>query len=387
MRLYYTCVMQTTQELFCYFFDRMCNMSSYEFDPKKISLSNPEKLSAIVDRLPSFCYSFLLGTSLNLSTTTRIAYARDLEHFFRYLLRIHYFNSDYESPTELLISDLKTIDAVCISLYLSRYFDTGCTKKSVARKRSALSSFFNYMLLNKRIDYNPVNASTKVSIPSDDNLIYLTPKEQNILIDAISSGSALTKAQKPYHAKYILRDLSIVMLFLDTGMRVSELHGIDIKDVNLEDCSAVVTRKGGDVQTLYFADDTSKMIKKYVSSRKKKGKVSLSDPLFVTDKNKRLSIRAIQVMITKYASTALPQKRHISPHKMRSSFAMSYYAETKDILALQRKLNHRNLTTTNIYAKATDSTMRDTRSVVSDLRKREKGKERKSNRISENTET
>lgn len=331
-------------------------------------LSNTEKLSFIIDRLPDFCYTFLLNSSLELSVTTRLAYARDLEHFFRYLLSVHYFDCD--SIKDIHLSDLRKIDSICISSYLTCYFNTGCQKKTVARKKSTLASFFHYMLVNKRIESNPMDAVVKVSIPKNDDLIYLTVEEQNILLSAISTGDSLTKSQKPYHARYVLRDLSIFLLFLDTGMRVSELNGINIKDVGMDDCSVVVLRKGAKLQTLYFSDDTRDTIKKYLSSRKNKGNISPSDPLFVTEKGNRLSVRAIQVLVTKYVSAALPQKRHISPHKMRSSFAMTYYEETKDILALQRKLAHSSIQTTTIYAKASDKKMQETRDVTNVARNR-----------------
>lgn len=336
---------------------------------QKRANSKTEILADLVNKLPSFCYSFLLNTSLELSITTRMAYARDLLHFFNYLIYTDYFSNKHSLASELSFTDLKEVDSMCISSYLSAYYDTGCSKKTVSRKRSSLSSFFNYMLLNKRIDSNPVNASTKVIIPSNDNFVFLTVDEQNVLLSAISTGSTLTKTQKPYHAKYALRDLSIVLLFLDTGMRVSELHGININDVDFDECSVVVLRKGGSLQTLYFSDDTRDALNKYLSARINKEYFSLSDPLFVTAKGDRLSVRAIQMMISKYATSSLPQKRHISPHKMRSSFAMTYYEATKDILALQKKLNHKHLSTTNIYAKATDKKMFDTRSVTSKMRK------------------
>ena len=134
-----------------------------------------------------------------------------------------------------------------------------------------------------------------------------------------------------------------------------------------------MTRKGGNHQTIYFSDDVKELINENIDeTRVKNPALSMDDALFVTKKGERLGVRAVQKLVKKYTTAALPGKGNkLSPHKMRSSFAMGFYEETKDILALQRKLGHKNLAATNIYAKATDKKMQETRSVVSDRRKRQ----------------
>ena len=161
-------------------------------------------------------------------------------------------------------------------------------------------------------------------------------------------------------------------MLLDTGMRVSELNRINIEDVDFEDCSVVIVRKGGNIQTIYFSDETKGALNDYLEERTAKLHVlAKQDPLFTTLKNERLSIRAIENLVKKYTTSSLPGiGNKLSPHKMRASFAMAYYEEEKDILALQRKLGHKNLAATNIYAKATDTKMKETRSVLENMRKR-----------------
>ena len=112
-----------------------------------------------------------------------------------------------------------------------------------------------------------------------------------------------------------------------------------------------------------------KAILEYLSYRKNKQKrVQNEEPLFTTLKGDRFSSSTLEKLIKKYALSSFPGKgKLITPHKMRSSSAMSYYAKTKDILALQRKLGHKNIQTTNIYAKATNEEMKANRNIFNDL--------------------
>lgn len=334
---------------------------------KRIALSKPEKLANLVDMLPNFCSSFFLETGPQRALSTRLAYAWELKQFFDYLIDQDYFPT-YQGCTEMTLADLKRISSSMISKYLSTYFDAGHSEKATARKRASLSSFFKYMLVNRLIDYNPVEAAITVKLHKSDQVIYLTFGEQNKLLQAIETGCTLDENKKPYHYRYALRDMAITLLFLDTGMRISELHGLDVLDIDIASCSAIVTRKGGDIQRLFFSDQTAEAIQNYLDYRKGVVQLQMHDPLFVTEKGNRLSIRAIEVMITKYTAATFPDKQHLSPHKMRSSFAMGFYRETKDILALQRKLGHKSLVATNIYAKATDEQMEEMRSVAANGR-------------------
>lgn len=352
-------------------------MSGTSFsDEKKLSVSktNSETLIYLVNLLPDFCDGFFLETGPQRSLSTRIAYARELNWFFAYLIKNHLLNSSYKCNNDITLSDLKMITSSMISKYISQYYDKGRSERATARKRAALSSFFKYMAVNRFLEFNPVDAATEVKIHKSDQIIYLTFEEQNLLLDAIRTGCTLDEKKKVYHSRYALRDTAITLLFLDTGMRISELHGLNILDIDFDTCSAIVTRKGGDIQVLYYSDQTTIAIQDYLDYRSNVVQIQQHDPLFVTEKGNRLSIRAIQEMIDKYTAATFPSKKHLSPHKMRSSFAMGFYKETKDILALQKKLGHKSLAATNIYAKATDEQMKDLRSVMEQARKAPKVK-------------
>lgn len=335
----------------------------------KDNSSISKKIIEMCDLLPEFCQSFLLETGTEMATTTRLAYSRELNWFFDFLIDNNRYFCD-KNKRDLTVNDIKEITSQDISRYLTRFNDLGRKERTVARKRAALSRFFGYLTNNKLIQFNPVNAAVKVKIHQSDEVTYLNLNEQINFINSIESGKDLGENQQKFHDKYKLRDTALIILLLDTGMRVSELHGINNHDFDFNACSVIITRKGGNIQTIFFSDDTRDLLEEYLAYKKVKFPDMTDDaPFFVTLKGDRLSIRAIEVLVKKYAVAALPGKGNkISPHKMRSSFAMEFYGETKDILALQRKLGHKNITATNIYAKATDKKMQETRNILSNKR-------------------
>lgn len=327
------------------------------------------KIIHICNQLPECCGSFLMETGTEMANSTRLAYAHELDWFFDYLISYTPDFCDMEKK-DLTIDDIKKITSADISRYLTIYQTKGLAERTLARKRAALSRFFTYLTNNRRLEFNPVAAATKVKIHTSDEVVHLDTAEQVSFIDAINYGTGLDNKKQKYHDRYRKRDTALFTMLLDTGMRVSEINACDICDVDLNNCSLLIIRKGGDKQTIYFSDETRDALADYLDERRERyPDLSGYDPLFATTNGNRLSIRSIQQLAKKYSSAALPGKGKLSPHKMRSSFAMSYYEETMDILALQRKLGHKNLSATNIYAKATDKKMQETRSVLEKARK------------------
>lgn len=323
-----------------------------------------EKLIEIAERLPDFCQSFLLETQTERSSSTRLAYARDLELFFDYLISYHPHFAE-KSKNDLLITDLKMITAIDINRFISKYAEKHA-ETTVARKRASLSSFFAYFCGIRQLDYNPISGATKVKIHENENLVYLNNEEQKKIVATVTHGTGLDKNKAIYHDRYQKRDTALLSLLLDTGMRVSELHGIDIKDLDLEECSVIVLRKGGKIEKVYFSDYVCNLISDYLEEKQDKFRFNGSEePLFTTLQGNRLSVRAIEVLIKKYAKASLPSKANkLSPHKMRSTFAMDLYGATYDLLLVQKRMGHKNITATNIYAKATDKQVAESRNII-----------------------
>lgn len=324
--------------------------------------TNFENFNSKIKTLPDKAQSYLRTTGTQSALSTRLAYAIELNDFFDWLILM---SPDFCELTkeEIEVNDLAKIKSEDISNYISFQSDRGLKERTVARKRAALSSFFTYLVNNRCIPFNPVTAAAKVKVQKSDEVIYMNFNEQDRFYSTVDTGIGLSDGAAKRHNKYKTRDKALIMLMLDTGMRVSEINSININMVDMEECSVIVERKGHKIQKIYFSEDVRDLIDDYLIERNITGNLmNVKDPLFITTSGDRLSIRAIQVLVKKYSTSALPGKgQSISPHKLRSSFAMEFYGVGHDLLALQRKLGHENIVTTNVYAKATDQTMRETK--------------------------
>ena len=156
------------------------------------------------------------------------------------------------------------------------------------------------------------------------------------------------------------RDFALLSLFLGTGIRVSECVGMNINDVDFENNAFVVTRKGGNQVVLYFSPEVADALSEYLEERKETETVpGHENALFLSLQRKRISQRAVQNLVKKYASVAAPLKPKISPHKLRSTYATNLYNETGDIYLVADVLGHTSVDTTRKhYADMTDARRR-----------------------------
>ena len=199
-------------------------------------------------------------------------------------------------------------------------------------------------------------------------IIRLEPDEVATLLDIVENGEGLTEKQKQYHKKNVLRDMAILVLFLTTGIRVSELVSLNIKDLDFKNNSFVVTRKGGNRVVLYFDEETAEALTDYLEERKGEGSYELPSPLFLSMQGKRITVRSVENMVKKYAALAAPLKK-ISPHKLRSTFGTMLYGETGDIYLVADVLGHKDVNTTRKHYAAMSEENRRRASKAIKLRK------------------
>ena len=149
-------------------------------------------------------------------------------------------------------------------------------------------------------------------------------------------------------------------LFLGTGIRVSECVGMNIADVDLEDNAFLVTRKGGNQVVLYFPPEVAEALAEYMAERDKiEALPGHEEALFLSMQKRRITQRAVQNLVKKYAAVAAPLKPRISPHKLRSTFATNLYNKTGDIYLVADVLGHTSVDTTRKhYADMTDARRR-----------------------------
>ena len=213
-----------------------------------------------------------------------------------------------------------------------------------ARKLAALNTFFGYYHKKGMIEKN---APSAVDVPrvKEKNIIRLDANEVALLIDQVESGEKLSKAQKRWHEKTRARDLAIIVTLLGTGVRVTELVGLDLGDLDFDNGAMRVIRKGGNEDIVYFGEETEEMLRNYLEERlTMKPEPGHENALFISQNNTRITVRSGERLVKKYAPTATAKR--ITPHKLRSTYGTALYQETGDIYLVADVLGHKNVNTT-----------------------------------------
>ncbi len=322
------------------------------------------KLRAVLDTLPPFCRDFFRGIENYTSPRTRLAYAYDLRLFFEFL---HEHNTVC-AKTEITDYKISLLDQICkddimeyldyMALYHKDGKDITNDEKGKKRKISSLRSFYNYFYENEKISSNPASL---VPVPKqhEKEIIRLEPNEVAILLDQVEDGTNLTKKELEYHKKTRLRDIALLTLLLGTGIRVSECVGIDLQDINLDVNGIKIRRKGGNEAVVYFGDEVETALIDYLEERDHiipcEGH---EEALFLSLQNKRISVRAVENLVKKYASRVTTLKK-ITPHKLRSTYGTELYRATEDIYLVADVLGHKDVNTTRRhYAAQQDESRR-----------------------------
>ena len=325
---------------------------------------NLETINRLLENdLPYFCHDYFLAIDTQTSTLTRLNYAHDLKIFF-YFLQEKKFRGK-KVVQDFTLTDLEQVTSTDIEYflsYLSHYRFEGkehnCNERAKARKLSSVRAMYKYFFNKGSIS---VDNSAKVATPKlhEKPIVRLDSGEVFDIIDVAESGSGLTSHQKAYHDKNKVRDSAILMLFLGTGIRISELVGLNNDDLNFKDNSFVVTRKGGSKSILYFDEQVAEALQKYIDYKDQTGQI-LKEPnaLFLSSACQRLTVRAVENLVQKYAKIVSPLKK-ITPHKLRSTYGTQLYRATGDIYIVADVLGHKDVNTTRKhYAAISDDNRR-----------------------------
>lgn len=336
------------------------SQSYHEQQDKRIH----DKLKGLLDKLPKFCRLFFRGIEPRTEARTRLAYAYDLTVFFSFLKSENPLFSDMDMR-ELDISALDMINARDIEEYMEylKYRpdengdDIANRENGIKRKVSSLKSFYRYFYESEMIKTNP---AALVHLPKihDKDIVRLDYNEVASLLDEAENGSRLTDKQRMYHKKTRNRDVAMLSLLLGTGMRISECVGIDINDLDLDETAVRIHRKGGKEEVVYFSDEVAGDMLPYLEERKNiTAEHGSENALFLSLQNKRMSVRSAEMMVKKYAEVVTPLK-HITPHKLRSTYGTHLYQETGDIYLVADVLGHSDVNTTKKHYAAIDENRR-----------------------------
>ena len=270
-----------------------------------------------------------VGAERGFTAKTIGAYRYDLGKFSEFAKK--------ELGKEYQVGD---IDQYTIKAYMQFLADTGYKRANCAisrgRKLATLKSFFKYLLSEGKVKLNP---ASQVKMPKVQRKepSYLTEQEYRRLLRIVQKN-----ATKYFRA----RDTAIVTLLLGMGLRLSEAVELDVGNINFDDGTIKVTRKGNHERILPVNDEVIISLNRYLKTRKD---TTAQQPLFLSKRNQRIDSGSVWHLVKKYLKQAQIEKDKLSPHTLRHTFATVLLKQGENILTIKELLSHSNLRTTERY--------------------------------------
>lgn len=260
----------------------------------------------------------------NASSYTIASYRRDLNQLVDYI--------------EESGAGLREIDNVILRGFLARLHERGNKKSTVARKLASVRSFFQFCLKKRWLEDNPAK-------------VVATPKQEKHVPSFLSEEEMAHFLDLPQRTNNVLdlRDRALLELLYATGMRVGEIVGMNVEDINFAERLIKVRGKGKKERLLPFGRKAEVSLRSYFRLRSliNKGKIE-ERPLFLNYRGKRLTSRSVERIVDKYMRRAALQRK-ISPHSLRHSFASHLLSRGADLRVIQELLGHESLATTQKY--------------------------------------
>jgi integrase/recombinase XerC len=293
----------------------------------------------------------------NASPSTISNYKKDIEQFLEYLA----------PPGEKILS-LSQVNHRVIREFVSHLHDRRLKKSSIARKLSALRTFFKFCVREKMLKANPAKLVAMPKLPQRVPAVP-TAEEMNGFLDSIpdldrkrqsNAKAATTPQARELREFHVRRDRAVLELLYAAGIRVSELTGLNLPDVDREQKMLRVLGKGRKERIVPYGSKAQTALEAYWPLREvvlvglsaRGAQVSSPEAVFISHKGRRLSPREIRFVLTAYAKAA-DTNMHLHPHALRHAFATHLLADGADLRAIQELLGHVSLSTTQRYTHAT----------------------------------
>ena len=240
--------------------------------------------------------------------------------------------------------DIRSIDALRIRGFLGFLYEREKKKASIARKLAAVRAFYKFLTRERVLSENP---AATVSTPKLDKRLprIMTEEEMNTFLDRV------VEAVKEGDDALMRRDRAILELLYASGLRVSELVGLDLRSVNFGDCMVLVRGKGRKERIVPFGSKARQALDEYLPVREKilrDGKKTGQTALFLNARGERLTTRSVDRLVKKHVRTFGPNVK-VSPHSLRHAFASHLLTEGADLRSIQEMLGHKSLSTTQKY--------------------------------------
>ena len=312
----------------------------------------------LMGSLPELARQYLqyLLTIKSSSALTVKEYIFDLRLFFRFM-KSRRLKTGFDGMDELdildidldFIKDITREDIFEFLFFISE--QRGNFNAARARKLSAIRGFFKY--LNKQVNKIENNPAENIDYPSIKQALpkYLSLEESVMLLQAVGGDEK---------NKHRLRDLCIVTLFLNCGMRLSELVGMNLNDISQDLTSVRILGKGRKERFVYLNEPCQKALADYLKLRAELENVSDAAAVFISKNYRRISNSGVQKMLEKSFGKAGLADKHYSTHKLRHTAAtLMYQHGGVDTRVLQEILGHEHLNTTQIYTHVANAQVKD----------------------------
>ncbi|GAB1344623.1 tyrosine recombinase XerC [Gemmatimonas sp.] len=279
-----------------------------------------------------------LGKERDLSPNTLAAYSRDLREFSTWLAQTHGERG----------WDWNELSRTSIRSYMAHLTRRGLAKRSIARQLSAVRSFYRWMHRDERVEVNPARAVGSPRLPRTLPA-YLDKQQADTLLQ-----HATTRAQSLEFSD--VRNLAMLELFYSSGLRLSELRGIDLGDLDLVSQQVKVRGKGRKERIVPLGDHAQRALRNYLVKRdallhqlggNKAGRLARG-AVFLSERGGRISARAVQHAMVKLLD-AVGEGADLTTHSLRHSFATHLVDAGADLRAVQELLGHASISTTQIY--------------------------------------
>jgi len=274
----------------------------------------------------------------NYSPKTILAYTSDLKHFIIFLKKQQ-------------IPKVEEIDRFHISDHIKELEEKGLKASSRGRAIAAIRSLFKFLSLKQIISHDPCAFVSQPKIPKRVP-VYLSENDSRTFLRTI------LRIATPF---YKIRDYTIALLFLNTGIRLSELYSIRLLDLDLSEKQIRIFRKGNKEAVIFLDDDLISFLKRWLKLRKKYKNAENLDSVFLSKWGRPLGASTIIEMIKMYsirAGIVRNGNRAPTPHKLRHSFATRLLSKGENLRTVQELLGHSSITSTQIYTHVSQSNLR-----------------------------
>jgi integrase/recombinase XerC len=297
--------------------------------------------------LPRAVEQFLeyLRVERNFSAHTLRNYRSDLEQFFGFAGSRNANASGTKAKDALPLS----VEHQLIRAYLGKLYSERAKATTIARKLAALRSFYRYACREGLVKENPAKLVSSPRLPQTLPAV-MTTEETSHLIDSV--GQSVELPGRDLDPFLLARDRLIFELLYGSGLRVSELVGLNFERVNRANGLLLVRGKGKKERTVPFGSKAAAALERYLEQRSAKFLDAKPDEsaLFVNSRGKRLTVRSAHRIVQRYASL-LRGDPTLHPHSLRHAFATHLLSEGADLRAIQELLGHSSLSSTQKYTR------------------------------------